>query len=196
MRRGTLYVLLLLVAACWVLAYRLGTVRQVEPSVVNRPDDLTVERVRRFIAESPSDYFVAVHEVVDSSDCVGTPINSPCVVSVKVIDLIASDSTHERERQAGWSYRTYEVRQTEPWSLRAKGRRRLVLAVRSKSHPDSFVDRVFIVDPTPEAVEQVTGILDTVSRTEQGLLFKQRPNRSHSARASDGVKRTGTGPEA
>lgn len=141
---------------------------------IERAADLTEERVRALLRESPHAYVVAVQEVVDDSKCYGVADGSSCPVLVKIVDFIASETPGNSDRQLGWTYPTMEMRMETPRANRRIGRHRLVVAFPVKAEPGWYGNRVFITDPRPEDVERLREITGAIGNDPGGRLSNKR----------------------
>ncbi len=141
---------------------------------IDRAENLTVERVKELLHESPHEYLAAVQEVVDDSLCYGPKDGSSCPLMVKVVDFIAGEPGRTADRQLGWLYPTMEMRMEKAWPNRQIGRRRLVLAFPVKAGPGWYGNRVFILDPKPEDVEHFREVMRTIADNPGGRLSNTR----------------------
>jgi len=146
------------------------------PAIDDR-NQLTVERVAELVQESGGDFVAGVQEVVDDSQCYGAADGSSCPLTVRIVDFIAGEPGRPRDRCAGWTYSTMEMRMEKPWPNRKIGRKRLVLAYPTKK-PGLYGNRLFILDPTEEDVDKLREVFDTLQAGGVGRSSNLRLNPS------------------
>ena len=127
-------------------------------AAIDSAERITVENVRSILEESPDEFVIGVQEVLDDADCYKEWGNT-CLVKVQIVEYLGGEPGRSVDRAAGWTYYTGEAAMKEPWPNRTPGRRRLIIGYPNTDEPTSYGNRLFVVDPTPDAVKRLREVL-------------------------------------
>ena len=132
-------------------------------AAIDSVERITVDNVRSILEESPDEFVIGVQEVLDDAGCYKEWGNT-CLVKTQIVDYLAGEMGRSIDRQRGWTYYTREAAMKEPWSNRTPGRHRLIIGYPNKNQDDSYGNRLFIVDPTVEAITRLQEVIVVLRR--------------------------------